>query len=390
MIINEELTRARAELQRAGADWALLSSTENVTYVSHWEAPTLYGPMAHLSYVPPMALFGVAEPASFLLVHNFLAAGAKSQTTFDEVGAYDVVQLLPPYTKVSPKELFIALLRTTLRKAGLGRGKIKLAVEEGSLPTVVSQVIAEECPGVELISATPALVAARMVKTDREIERLRFTAEVINAGQKELIRQCQTAGKSDWEMWAGITQAMQIEAGRPLYVAGELVTGERCREIAPGGPVGYVTRPGDLARLDVSPRINGYWGDLTNTLVIGGVEPTAKQKRFKTAARDAFYAAADALRPGRLACDAFEAARAAFASHGLQIAHYAGHQIGLTVNEAPWLIPTDETPIRAGMVFSIECGSYEGAAGEVGARVEKSVIVAESGPEIFPDFDWVF
>jgi len=183
---------------------------------------------------------------------------------------------------------------------------------------------------------------------------------------------------------------MQIEASRPLYVAGELVTGERCREIAPGGPVGYVTRPGDLARLDVSPRINGYWGDLTNTLVIGGVEPTAKQRLYKTAARDAFDAAADALRPGRRASDAFAAAEAAFAGHGLQIAHYAGHQIGVTVNEAPWLIPTDETPIRAGMVFSIECGSYEGAAGEVGARVEKSVIVAESGPEIFPDFDWVF
>ena len=56
----------------------------------------------------------------------------------------------------------------------------------------------------------------------------------------------------------------------------------------------------------------------------------------------------------------------------------------------PWLIPSDETPILAGMVFSIECGSYEGTAGQIGARVEKSVIVHEGGPEIFPDFDWVF
>jgi len=390
MMINEELMRACAELQKAGADWALLSSTENVTYVSHWEVPTQYGPMAHLSYAPSLALFGVAESPSFLLVHNYLVAGARSQTTFDEVGGYDVAQLFPPYAQVSPKDLFVALLRSTLKKAGLNKGKIKLAVEEGSLPSIVAQIVAEDCPGVEFVSATPALATARLTKTEREIEALRFTAEVINAGQKELIRQCQTAGKSDWEMWAGITQAMHIKAGRPLFVAGELVTGLRCREIAPGGPVGYVTQPGDLARLDVSPRINGYWGDLTNTLVIGGAEPTAKQKRFKNAARDGFYAAVEMLRPGRRAREAFQAAQAAFARHGLAPAHYLGHQIGLTVNERPWLIPSDETTIQAGMVFSIESGSYEGTAGEIGARVEKSVIVRDSGPEIFPDFDWVF
>ncbi len=389
-MINEELTRARAELQGAGADWALLSSTENVTYASHWETPNQYGPMSHLSYAPSLALFGVAEPASCLLVHNYYAAGARSQTSFDEVVGYDLVQLFAPYTKTSPKDNFVAMLRATLKRHGLNRGKIKLAVEEGSLPAIVVQILAEDCPGVELIPAVPALTTARMVKTAREIELLRFVTEVINVGQKEFIRQCQTAGQSDWEMWAGITQAMQMRAARPLFVAGELVTGERCREIAPGGPVGYVTRPGDLARLDVSPRINGYWGDLTNTLVMGGVAPTAKQMLFKNAARAAFYAAADALRPGRRACDAFAAAEAAFAGHGLQIAHYAGHQIGITVNEAPWLIPSDETPILAGMVFSIECGSYEGTAGQIGARVEKSVIVREGGPEIFPDFDWVF
>ena len=380
----------RAELKRAAADWALLSSTENVTYVSHWEAPTQYGPMAHLAYAPSMALFGVEEPASTLMVHNYLAAGARAQSALDQVLEYTLVPLFPPYHPESPRENFLLMLRDGLKQAGLHKGKVRLAVEEGALPVIVAQLLAAEFPGVTLVDATPALAQARITKTEREIDLLRFTAEVINVGQKEMIGQCQTAGKSDWEMWAMITQAMHRKAGRALYISGELVTGERCREIAPGGPVGYVTKPGDMARLDVSPRINGYWGDLTNTLVIGGVEPTARQKKFKTAARDGFYAAAGMLRPGRKASDAYHAAWAAFAKHGLEPTHYLGHQIGLTVNEAPWLVPSNDTIIQAGMVFSIESGSYEGAAGQVGARVEKSVIVRESGPEIFPDFDWVF
>lgn len=387
---NEELARARAELKAIGVDWAMLSSTENVTYISHWEVPTQYGPMAHLAYAPSMALFGVEEAGSCLFVHNYLAAGARAQGAFGQVLEYNVVPLFPPYAPESPRDNCIAMLRRGLKQAGLDRGKATLAIEEGSLPAIVLQLLAAEFPQVKLTDGTAALAQARMTKTEREIELLRFTAEVINAGQKEFISQCETAGKSDWEMWAMITQAMHRKAGRALYISGELVTGQRCREIAPGGPVGYVTRPGDLARLDVSPRINGYWGDLTNTLVIGGVEPTVAQKKFKTAAREGFSAAANMLRPGRKACDAYEAAKAAFARYGLEPSHYLGHQIGLTVNEAPWLVPSNDTIIRAGMVFSIESGSYEGPAGEVGARVEKSVIVRESGPEVFPDFDWVF
>ena len=389
-MINEELERARAELRKIGADWALLSSGENVTYVSHFEVPVQFGPIAHLSYVPPMALFSVKESASFLMVSNFLAGVASKQSTFDDVLAYGLIQLFPPYEKTSPKDNFIGLLRGTLKKAGLGNGRAKLAVEEGSLPAVVMRVLSSEFPNVELVDASSALTVARLIKTEREIELLRFTAEVINVGHTELIKQCREAGKNEYEMWAAITQAMHLKADRPLFVSGELVTGERCREIAPGGPYNHVTKPGELARLDISPRVNGYWGDLTNTLVIGGVEPTEKQKLFGVAAREAFYAAAEMLRPGRKARDAFDAAKAAFVKHGLEIGHYAGHQIGVTVNEAPWLAPYDETTIQAGMVFSIETGSYEGLDGQVGARVEKSVIVYESGPEIFPDFKWGF
>ena len=85
--------------------------------------------------------------------------------------------------------------------------------------------------------------------------------------------------------------------------------------------------------MDLSGRFDGYWFDCTNTHLIGGVAPTAEQRRYAKASQDACEAAMAALRPGALACDAAAAAEAAFASHGLPMAHYAGHQIGVTVNE---------------------------------------------------------
>lgn len=387
---REELARARAALAAAGADWALLASVENVTYVSGWEAPTPYGPMAHLAPAPSLALLDVAAGTTFLLVHGFFVAGATAAAQVDAVLSYELVQLFPPYATQDPRDNFSQAFRDLLRQAGIpfGRGG-RVAVEEGAVPSLAARLLAEAAPTAITLDATPALASARRTKTAGEIARLRATAEIINTGQKELARQCRTAGVSDWAIWAAITEAMHRQASKALYISGELVTGLRCREIAPGGPVGYVTQPGDLARLDVSPRFNGYWGDLTNTLVIAA-EPTARQRLFKNAARDGFEAAAGMLRPGRKARDAYEAAEHAFARHGLKPAHYLGHQIGLTVNEGPWLIPSDDTIIENGMVFSVESGTYEGVTGELGARVEKSVIVRDSGPEIFPDFDWEF
>jgi len=96
----------------------------------------------------------------------------------------------------------------------------------------------------------------------------------------------------------------------------------------------------------------------------------------------------DALRPGARACDAWEAADRAFRAYGLQSAHYAGHQIGVTVNELPRLVPYDQTPIEAGMVFSVEPGVYQGPQGDFGARSEKMALVTEGGPEVLSQFAW--
>jgi Xaa-Pro aminopeptidase len=51
-------------------------------------------------------------------------------------------------------------------------------------------------------------------------------------------------------------------------------------------------------------------------------------------------------------------------------------------------VPYDNTPIEAGMVFSVEPGAYQGPGGTFGARSEKMVLVKNSGPEILSTFAW--
>jgi Xaa-Pro aminopeptidase len=190
-------------------------------------------------------------------------------------------------------------------------------------------------------------------------------------------------------MFAEIGKRIFAVAGRDIPLSGELVTGPRTTTVHyPNGPRERTTAAGDAALMDLSGRFDGYWFDCTSTHVIGGVEPTPEQQRYAHASQAACEAGMSALKPGAKASDASRAAEAAFARFGLPVAHYTGHQIGVTVNELPRLVPYDDSPIEPGMVFSVEPGAYQGPGGSFGARSEKMVLVAETGPEILSTFSW--
>lgn len=384
-MINQELARVRAELTQLGAEWALLTSPENVTYVSHYEVPIEFGPLAHLNYGPVLALFGVQEESSLLVANRYYAAAARQQSPFDEVIGFGILEVFAPFDKQVRRDNFVAALRQALRQANLGTQKIKLAVEERTLPLIALQVLREELPNAELMPADGAVARARMIKSPREVALLKQTAEVVNLAHKALMRLTRQAGTSEFALWAELTKAMHEHVGDKLYIAGEVVCGPRNKSVSPGGPIHYVTQPGDVAELDISPRYQGYWADMANTMIIGA-EPTAIQKKYARAARESFYAGVSKARPGHRACDVFAAARDAYDQYGLKLGHYAGHGIGTTVNEAPWFVPTDETILEAGMVVCIETGCY---SEEATGKCEKMMVIQPSGdPDIFPDFAW--
>ena len=186
---NEELAQAQLELKKIGADWALLSSHENVTYVSHYEVPIDFGPLAHLNFGPVLALFSVANGESYLIANNYYAGGAKKQTTFDEVFGFGILEVFDPYNAQDPRSNFVKACRKAFKEAGLNKGKLKLAVEARTIPFAVTHILMDEFPDVEVIEGEPAIILARSIKTEREIELLKDCAEVVNVGQKELMKQ---------------------------------------------------------------------------------------------------------------------------------------------------------------------------------------------------------
>ncbi|NJM40363.1 MAG: aminopeptidase P family protein [Anaerolineae bacterium] len=384
--MNQELTLAQTALRAVGCDFALLSSIHNVTYISGFEVPIPVGAGAETAYGPSLALCAAGGEGSWLITSASNGGAARAQSRLSKTLIFGNFDSFAP---LDSKQQFLEQTRAALAEAGLRNTPATLGIEARSTPYAVVDLLMREFPHLKLIDVDDAMAHARQIKTQREIGLLRRAAQICAIGHQTLAELVQQAGRTEFEMWAELCQRMFRAVGHEVPVTGELVTGPRtCTVNYPGGPRERTTLPGDAALMDISQRVDGYWSDCTNTHVIGGIEPTAHQKKYARASQAAFEACVAMLRPGVRASEAWQAANTAYEKHGIAMPHYMGHQIGAVVNELPRLVPYDHTVIQAGMVFAVEPGAYEGEGGTFGARSEKMIVVTDAGPEVLAEFDW--
>lgn len=379
---NCELLRACAEL-RGSSDLAVLASSHHVTYVSGFEPAVPLGAAAAFAGGPAVVVLAPGAGTAILLVQDVDAARAGGSSRLADTRS------VPSFGHFEPVDALGTFLAAVVDAAcELAPGPLSsIAVEPATLPSGLADGLRAAFPDAELVDASAPLGRARRIKTSREIALIRRAVRLADLAQTTLLERVRS-GASELELWHEVTGALDAEAGRPVPVSGELVSGPRTGVVSyPSGPITRVIERGDTVLMDISPRLDGYWGDCCNTLV-ADAPPTDVQRRFFEGALAAHEAAVGALRPGARASDVDRAARAAFAEHGLPVAHYTGHQIGLTVNELPRLLAYDHDEIAPGMVFCIEPGAYAGTGGTTGARCERTYLVTEEGSEGLSHFSW--
>ena len=377
----EELRRTAESLRQHGLEFAVLVTPPSVTYASGFEAPLLAGYTAELTgWLPSLALVDAAGSGCLVVADTDYAA-ARMQTWFTEIHRYEA---LGHFSPSDAQVGFARALGDALRATGLSGSKAPWA---SSLPyRVRRRGLADECPEVRLHDATAAIESARRLRPPAS----RAVATSSRPRRRGPASPARARGRRRGDDRFGdlghVVAAVQTLAGRPVPVVGAIVTGTRTAVLTSPGPAGVQVVPGDLVLLDIGPRLGGYWADCCNTLVFGA-EPAAAQLRYLRATRERLRGGDRRAAP-RPAVWTANAIASTLERHGLEMAHYGGHQVGAGVNEPPRLLPFDETPIEPGMVFAVEAGAYAGPGGAVGARSEKVALVTEAGPEILCGFPW--
>jgi Xaa-Pro dipeptidase len=376
-----ETDRLAQTLRNAGVAMALLSSGEDVCYATGFEVPPPIDAGAAFARGPALALVDAAG-SRILLAPGAYAFHAGELSRADETV---LVPGFGHFDQVDAREELLSAVRAALRSLSLSGAQV-IAVDEATLPSEIHSLLSRELPEARFVDVLPLVRSARLIKSAHEVELLRRAAAAADAGQRALL-DVAVPGRNELEVMGDVLTQVDSAAGRPLLWTGELVSGARTGILRyPGGPIDRELVDGDTVLMDLSVRYLGYWADCTNTLVLG--EPTKDQLRYFRAAVDAYEAAVGELRPGKLASEVHASATKAFRRHGFEPTHYTGHQVGVTVNEEPRLVPYDHTPIEAGMVFAVEPGCYGGIDVGTGARAERVVLVSDDGVEPLTGFPW--
>jgi Xaa-Pro aminopeptidase len=378
--VQDHQLRLRAAIADQGLDAALLVSPAGVSHATGIEVFLPLDAGTEFAVSPTVVLVPADDQPAWALVPDAHARRAIEQAEGT------VVEPLAGFGHFAHVDSVRALVDSVSRAwHALGRPQ-RLGYEPRWLPAGWAQLSGLTASGVTLVDAAATLEDARLVKSEWEIARIRRSVAAADAAQR-LLATTDLVGHNELSLWGELIGAAAGVAGHEITAFADLVTGPRTGTLAyPGGPVDRVIERGDTVILDFSVRVDGYWADCTSTTVAGG-DPNREQLRHYRASRDAFDAAVACLQPGRQAREAERAAREALAAAGIEAVHYAGHQIGASVNEPPRLVPYDETVISAGMVFAVEPGGYNATIG-VGARSEKVVLVTEDGPEVLSQFPW--
>lgn len=355
--------RVARAARESGADFALLTSVDSVSYATG-HAFAIEGGPSPFAGGPSLALVA-GDGSSILVASNEYAnedgVYADDARFYEGWGWQRAAPLL---------ENYLAAAKAAAATIGLGG---LVAVEPRTLPFAVIDALDARVGG--WVSIDRSLDRQRAVKTDAEIARLRHAAELTAVGQEAALAAARP-GRAELEVFAEIRCAMEMAAGRRLPVRGDLVSGPDRSAEGLGWPSDRRLRDGDAIVCDLLVRDGGYWGDSCNGISVG--EPRPEMLRMAQVVSEALAEGVTAMRPGVRADAVDAAARRVIEAAGFATPHHhMGHGVGAGSHEYPRIVPDADAELEANMVICLEPGAYVPGVG--GIRLEAMFLITDAG-----------
>jgi Xaa-Pro aminopeptidase len=361
--VADRLSRVRAIITAAGLDALVVTHLPNVQYLTGFVGS---------------AGVALVLPLTCLLVVDFRYVTAAESLTSSLGGHVTAATFERSYD-----EAVVDLLRRERSQ--------RIGIEAAYLPVARFNTLSASLAAA---AASPASAAAKLVATERLVERVRIIKDSVEiatlreAGRRlgaiaQRVHTFVHAGRTERSIAAEIDDAMRTGGfSRPAF---ETIVASGPNSALPHArPTAREVQDGDPTVLDFGGVYDGYCVDLTRTVQLGPATPALRA--LYEAVAEAQEAAIAAVRPGVASGDIDAAARKVLGKHGLAEAfgHGTGHGLGLEVHEDPRIARKSarqlETIVEPGMVFTIEPGAYVPGIG--GVRIEDDVLVTDRGCDV--------
>lgn len=371
---DAKLDRVRELMAEADVDTLVVRAPDNVLYLTNF-----WGMKGYDACVFPRD----GEPTLICLEASEEDA-ARTAWTADVryVRGYDPDDPRPP----------LARTLEAARAAAPGRIAVELSLGTQAAdrmvgePTTFTKAWFDAFP--DAADAAPLLAAARAIKTEQEVARIRVANEIAAQAMHHVRGRLEPGMKESQvaALWQGHvhgegTARDDVELALPFSL------------VWSGKGIKTFTATADLPVVEGEPVLfeiwvcaDGYWADHTKNLVVGELrDDYAELERSLMAVYE------DALafvRPGASMADLDRRVRVGLAEIGYagQPTHPICHGVGARAHEPPYPHQAGGGEFAEGMVLAIEPGAYWAGGG--GLRVEDNFLVTAEGLEklsAFPD-----
>jgi Xaa-Pro aminopeptidase len=238
-------------------------------------------------------------------------------------------------------------------------------------------------PDAVFVSATEILRELRTVKSAEEIELMRQAGRITEAAFADLLPKLRF-GMTELEVVTELDFQMRRHGSlgptftTSLYNSApgvEMLMGfQRMRSWQ------RRMEPPLSVLFDFGASHQGLCYDFGRTVAFG--EPPPEQRKVHALVMQAQAAGIAALKADGTTCEQVDAAAREVivdAGYGAAFRHRLGHGIGWDVHEPPFLTRGDATPLREGMMFTVEPSIFQ--SGGFSARVEDVVVARPGGGE---------
>jgi len=262
-------------------------------------------------------------------------------------------------------------------------------------------------PG-ELVSLEHTLHEMRLIKTEAELELMRYAADVSVKAHMRAMQQCK-AGLFEYQIESELIHEFMTNGLRDVAYP-SIVAGGKNACVLHYVENNSVLNDGDLLLIDAGAECNHYAADITRTFPVNGRFST-EQKALYQLVLDAQYAAIQEIKPNAPWNKAHDVSVEVLTAGLLELGlltgdveqlikdeaykafymHRIGHWLGMDVHDVgDYKIDNEWRVLEVGMVLTIEPGLYipkdcadvaEKWRG-IGIRIEDDVVVTETGYEV--------